>query len=159
MTSDDIINVKNAVIAFNKAKTWDEFLVKLDLIGMSLRELEMKYYEYYEMMSAIDNAILKKILENLKMNSKTISLEKVFSTCVTSSCSDDLHIHLALPVRVEYDNDNINMCHDMKVYYDEHRYVALNLDLLNDIHDMHGIDANAEMANTVIYELAMENSR
>ena len=154
MTADNMLKVKNAIIAFNKSKTWDEFLVKLDLIGIALNELESKYTE---ILSMIDNTILNKILDNLKGNSSIISLKDIFNRYATEYFDGLAPVRIALPANIEYENSGLS--HDMKLYYDNDRFIAFNLDLCNAMQALHGLDMAAEMANTVIYELAMENSR
>lgn len=155
MTADDIVKVKNAIIAFNRAKTWDEFLIKLDLIGdMPLDELESKYYE---IMSMIDNPVLNKILDNLKGNDSSISLKSIFNRYATEKFYRLAPVRIALPVNIEYENSSLS--HDMKVYYDDNMFIGFNLDLCDDIQALHGFDMAAEMASTVMLELAMENSR
>lgn len=154
MTADDMLKVKNAIIAFNKSKTWDEFLVKLDLIGIALNELESKYIE---IMSMVDHPVLRKILENLKGNDSLISLKNVFNRCATEKFDGLAPVRIALPANIEYDNSSLSP--SMKIYCDNDRYIAFNPDICDDMQALHGFDLAAEMANTVIYELAMENNR
>ena len=152
MTACCIAKVNDAVIAFNRSKTWDEFLVKIDLIGMSLNDIENKYCE---IMNIVDNPVILKMMKVLKDDGNEFSLKKIFMKHLTSSSNKCSEIRVAIPANVEYDMT----MHDVKIYFDDNRYVSFNLDVCLEINSMHEIDIYAEMAETMLFELSMENSR
>lgn len=142
----------NAVIAFNISKSFDEFNITLDMIGWTIGEFSAKYYDaMHKYYSKSCDGILKKIFTKyLKWTGAESDVKRVFNR-VISFAPNGKQYCTVLPVGIEIHRP------ELRIYYDNSRFVRVNYDLFDDIGAMHGIDIGYEFANSIMYELATEN--
>ena len=135
-----------AAKAFNDAKSFDEFRIKIDLLNIKLEDFEKDYYK----IASIHSIFLNMITCNGKLSSFSAkAYMKLDPHKIPGLGCIKIHDHFRLPLWFDKDElgDVSMMMPDktiMKTSYSQ--------ELVDDLAKM-GIDANIEIANTLMIDL------
>lgn len=149
----------NAIVAFNKAGSWDEFIVNLDLLCTSVEEVEKMYFEWLDLNMHLKNTLVH-VCGGYKnfQNHHSIDLHCLFN-CSLRDFNFEYDFCLALPCKIKKYIEQCTFTSNCKVFYTKNAYVNLNFSkyLVEDIESMYRIDVISRLWDTILYNISMEN--
>jgi len=138
-----------AAEAFNRAKSFDEFKVMLDLCGIKLNDFEESYYELATSTHPIFASMISRPGDETKTFNSRAYMELDPRKIPEVGRSGGVLSRFKLPLWFERDEFGT-----VKMMMPGSRYMSASYspDLVSDLAEM-GIDAIKEMAFTLMYEL------
>ena len=150
----------NAIIAFNKAGSWNEFIVNLDLLCTSVEEVENMYSKFLDINMVLKNLLFCAYKYRDFQKHRSIDLHCLFN-CSLRDFNFEYDFCLALPCKIRTYMEQSTSISYYDVFYTKYAYVhtSFSTNLLEDLDANYKIktDFISNVWNTILYNISMEN--